>query len=44
MPVVLFYERNQVAKALSERYMVKPTPDLIQDIERLFGSGTVKIK
>lgn len=44
LPVVLFYERNQAAKALSERYMIKPSPELIRDIERLFGSGTVKIK
>jgi DNA polymerase-3 subunit alpha len=44
IPVVLFYERNQAAKALSERYTVKPSPELIRDIESLFGSGTVKIK
>jgi DNA polymerase-3 subunit alpha len=44
VPVVLFYERNQAAKALSERYMIKPSPELIRDIESMFGSGTVKIK
>ncbi len=44
IPVVLFYERNEVAKALSERYLIKPSPELIRDIESLFGTGTVKIK
>jgi DNA polymerase-3 subunit alpha len=44
IPVVLFYQRDRKAKALSEKYMVKPSPELIRDIESLFGSGTVKIK
>lgn len=44
LPTVLFYEREQKAKALSERYNVKPSPALFREIEALFGEGAVKVK
>ncbi|MFD0870173.1 hypothetical protein, partial [Paenibacillus residui] len=44
LPVVLFYEREQRTVMLSERYRVKPSPLLFQQIEKLLGEGTVKVK
>ncbi|GIP33698.1 DNA polymerase III subunit alpha [Paenibacillus sp. J2TS4] len=44
LPVVLFYEREQKTVMLSERYLVKPSPVLFQQIEKLLGDGTVRVK
>jgi DNA polymerase-3 subunit alpha len=41
---VLYYERTKQAKALSDRYRVKPSRQLFTAIEELFGEGTVKVK
>ena len=44
LPTVLFYEREQKARVLSERYSVKPSPELFREIEALLGTGSVKVK
>ena len=44
LPVVLFYESTQKTIALSERYHVKPSPELFAAIERLLGDGSVKVR
>src|SRR5690606_8676449 len=41
---VLYYERTRQAKALSERYRVKPSRQLFAAIEELFGEGTARVK
>ncbi|WP_424768161.1 DNA polymerase III subunit alpha [Paenibacillus sp. sgz302251] len=41
---VLFYEQEQKSIALSDSYRVKPSPQLIKDIERLLGEGTIVVK
>lgn len=43
LPVVLFYEREQKTLALSAKYNVKPSPELIQEIDRLLGAGSAKV-
>jgi len=43
LPVVLFYERQQKTLALSAKYNVKPSPELIQEIDRLLGAGSAKV-
>jgi DNA polymerase III subunit alpha len=42
--VVLFYEREQKLLALNESYLVKPSPELFQHIEKLLGSESVKLR
>lgn len=44
LATVLFYEREQQLRALSEAYAVKPSPDLFKRIEAIFGEGTVRVK
>lgn len=44
LEVVLFYEKEQRTLVLSEQYRVKPSPELFQQIERLFGKGTVRVR
>ncbi|WP_268627294.1 DNA polymerase III subunit alpha [Paenibacillus alvei] len=44
LPTVLFYEREQQLRALSEAYSLKPSPDLFKRIESMFGAGTVRVK
>ncbi|MGN7454697.1 DNA polymerase III subunit alpha [Paenibacillus pasadenensis] len=41
---VLFYERESRTMALSERYRVKPSPELIERIESLLGPGCAVVK
>ncbi|MCM3746796.1 hypothetical protein M3223_05440 [Paenibacillus pasadenensis] len=41
---VLFYEREGRTLELSERYRVKPSPELIERIEQLFGKGAAVVK
>lgn len=41
---VLYYERTKQAKALSDRYRVRPSPQLFAAIEALFGEGTVRVR
>ncbi|WP_238996681.1 hypothetical protein, partial [Paenibacillus pinistramenti] len=44
LPTVLFYESSGRLLALSERYSIKPSPELIKAMESLLGQGTVRIK
>lgn len=44
LATVLFYEEGQRSVALSERYQIKPSPELIADIERLLGEGSAVVK
>ncbi|GAA0133689.1 DNA polymerase III subunit alpha [Paenibacillus sp. YSY-4.3] len=41
---VLYYESTGKLLALSERYSIKPTPELFREMENMLGAGTVKIK
>ncbi|MGG3453805.1 hypothetical protein ABES01_07480, partial [Paenibacillus rhizolycopersici] len=41
---VLFYESTGKLLALTERYSIKPSPALIDEMERMLGSDTVKIR
>ncbi|UVI31888.1 DNA polymerase III subunit alpha [Paenibacillus spongiae] len=44
LETVLFYEARQKTVALSEAYRVKPSEQLITDIESLFGKGSAIVK
>ncbi|WP_020615942.1 DNA polymerase III subunit alpha [Paenibacillus daejeonensis] len=44
LATVLFYEEGQRTVALSERYRVKPSPELTTAIERLLGEGSAVVK
>ncbi|ANS73738.1 DNA polymerase III subunit alpha [Paenibacillus yonginensis] len=44
LPTVLFYESSGRLLALSERYRIKPSPELVKAMEQLLGAGTVRIK
>jgi DNA polymerase-3 subunit alpha len=44
LEVVLFYERSNKSIALNQTYKVKPSPQLIKDVEQLLGPGTIKVK
>ncbi|AZK48105.1 DNA polymerase III subunit alpha [Paenibacillus lentus] len=41
---LLYYESTGKLLALSERYNIKPSPELFQQMEDMLGRGTVKIK
>ncbi|GIO88469.1 DNA-directed DNA polymerase [Paenibacillus faecis] len=41
---VLFYESTGKLLALNERYGVKPSPELLRQLEELLGPDTVKVK
>ncbi|RAP75499.1 DNA polymerase III subunit alpha [Paenibacillus montanisoli] len=41
---VLFYEREGRTVALSEAYRIKPSPELLQRIESIFGKGSAVVK
>ncbi|WP_199925720.1 hypothetical protein, partial [Paenibacillus bouchesdurhonensis] len=41
---VLYYESTGKLLALSERYNIKPSPELFHQMEEMLGAGTVKIK
>ncbi|GIP56983.1 DNA polymerase III subunit alpha [Paenibacillus sp. FSL W8-0186] len=41
---VLYYESTGKLLALSERYSIKPSPELFQEMEHMLGPGTVRIK
>ncbi|MFD3257889.1 DNA polymerase III subunit alpha [Paenibacillus lentus] len=41
---VLYYESTGKLLALSERYSIKPSPELFQEMEDMLGAGTVKVK
>ncbi|WP_438431897.1 DNA polymerase III subunit alpha [Gorillibacterium sp. sgz500922] len=43
LPVVLFYERGQKPVALSDKYRVKPSPELIEAIDALMGARSAKV-
>ncbi|WP_195571888.1 DNA polymerase III subunit alpha [Paenibacillus sp. 1001270B_150601_E10] len=44
LATVLFYEREQQLRVLSDKYAVKPSPDLFKRIEALFGEGAVRVR
>jgi DNA polymerase III subunit alpha len=44
LQTVLFYEREQRTLALNEHYNVRPTPELIRQIDTLLGAGSAKVK
>lgn len=44
MPVVLVYVREQRARALSDAYRVKPSPELIDGIFQIMGEDSAKVK
>lgn len=44
LETVLFYEREQRMLALSAQYNIKPTPELIRQIDQLLGPGSAKVK
>ncbi|MNJ43163.1 DNA polymerase III subunit alpha [compost metagenome] len=44
MSTVLYYESTGKLLALNERYSIKPSPELFQQMEDMLGSGTVKVK
>jgi DNA polymerase-3 subunit alpha len=44
LEVILYYEQNQKTIALSRNYAVRPSPELFQSVESLFGADTVKVR
>ncbi|MMZ63584.1 DNA polymerase III DnaE [compost metagenome] len=44
LQTVLFYEGSQRLLALSDAYRTKPSPELFQQLEKLLGQGTVRVK
>lgn len=42
--VILFYENGRRSIALSESYRVKPSPDLIRQIQSILGNDSVYVK
>ncbi|MNM85726.1 DNA polymerase III DnaE [compost metagenome] len=44
MTTVLFYESSQKLLALSDRYRIKPSPELFREIEQLLGPETVRVR
>lgn len=44
LPVMLYYDSRRRLLALNDAYRVKPSPELIQSIEALFGKGSVRVK
>jgi DNA polymerase-3 subunit alpha len=44
MPVVLFYERDQRLLALNDTYRVKPSPELIREIDEMMGADSARVK
>lgn len=44
LSVVLYYEKSQKTLGLSDKYKVKPSPELFRRIEELLGKECVKVK
>ncbi|MCM3038641.1 DNA polymerase III subunit alpha [Paenibacillus motobuensis] len=44
LATVLFYESTGKLLALSDRYSIKPSPDLLREMEQMLGQDTVKIR
>ncbi|WP_240431887.1 hypothetical protein, partial [Paenibacillus aceti] len=44
LATVLFYESTGKLLALSDRYSIKPSPDLFREMEQMLGDDTVKVK
>ncbi|MFC4767789.1 DNA polymerase III subunit alpha [Effusibacillus consociatus] len=42
VPVVLYYAKNKVTRQITER--VQPEPELLQEIERIMGAGSVVLR
>jgi DNA polymerase-3 subunit alpha len=44
LPTVLHYERERRTVELSADYRIRPSPELLRQIERLLGKGSVRVK
>ncbi|MBU5673920.1 DNA polymerase III subunit alpha [Paenibacillus brevis] len=44
VPTVLFYERTGKLLELNERYRIRPSPELVHEIETVLGPNTVRIR
>ncbi|RKP54951.1 DNA polymerase III subunit alpha [Cohnella endophytica] len=44
LPTVLRYERERRTVALSDEYKVDPTPELVEEMEKLLGTGSIRAK
>ncbi|PZE21466.1 DNA polymerase III subunit alpha [Paenibacillus xerothermodurans] len=44
LSVILYYEKSQKTLSLSDKYKVKPSPQLFKEIELLLGRECVKVK
>ncbi|MBN2982949.1 DNA polymerase III subunit alpha [Cohnella algarum] len=44
LQTVLFYERGHRTLALNDAYRVKPSPELLREIESLLGEGSARVK
>ncbi len=44
VPTVLFYERTGKLLELSERYRIRPSPELFREMETVLGPNTVRIR
>ncbi|MCD9025944.1 DNA polymerase III subunit alpha [Cohnella silvisoli] len=44
LATVLRYERERRTVALSDEYKVNPTPELIAEMEKLLGAGSIRVK
>lgn len=44
VPTVLFYERTGKLLELSERYRIRPSPELLREMETVLGPNTVRIR
>ena len=44
MPVILYYESTKELVALSEKYRVQPSSSLIEQLQFILGTGTVRTK
>ncbi|XID95667.1 DNA polymerase III subunit alpha [Paenibacillaceae bacterium WGS1546] len=44
LPTILRYEKERRTVALSDEYKVDPGPELVGELEKLLGEGTVRVK
>jgi DNA polymerase III subunit alpha len=44
LATVLRYERERRTVALSDEFKVNPTPELIAEMEKLLGEGSIRVK
>lgn len=44
LPTILRYEQSRRTVALSDEYSVDPSTELVEQVEKLLGAGTVRVK